>query len=59
MLPMGLLGILGIDTSQELNYATVTKAIFDTGFKGYFAHEFIPQRDPVASLREAVMLCDV
>jgi hydroxypyruvate isomerase len=29
------------------------------GFPGYFAHEFIPVRDPLGSLREAVALCDV
>jgi hydroxypyruvate isomerase len=55
----GVPGRHEIDASQELNYATVARAILDTGFKGYFAHEFIPQREPVASLREAVMLCDV
>ena len=29
------------------------------GFKGYVAHEFVPTRDPLTSLREAVVLCDV
>ena len=29
------------------------------GFTGYLAHEFVPTRDPMTSLREAVMLCDV
>jgi hydroxypyruvate isomerase len=29
------------------------------GFSGYFAHEFIPTRDPLAGLREAVALCEV
>jgi hydroxypyruvate isomerase len=48
-----------IDESQELNYKAIAKAIVDTGFKGYFAHEFIPKRDPLTSLREAVALCDV
>nr|MBA2647243.1 hydroxypyruvate isomerase [Pyrinomonadaceae bacterium] len=37
----------------------ITKAIIDTGFNGFMAHEFIPKRDPLASLREAVALCDV
>ncbi len=55
----GVPGRNEIDQSQELNYATVTKAIIDTGFTGYFAHEFIPKRQPLASLREAVQLCDV
>ena len=26
---------------------------------GYMAHEFIPKRDPITSLREAIALCDV
>ena len=30
-----------------------------TGFTGFVAHEFIPKRDPLTSLREAVVLCDV
>ena len=29
------------------------------GFDGYVAHEFIPKRDPMKSLAEAVELCDV
>jgi hydroxypyruvate isomerase len=48
-----------IDSSQELNYAAITRAIIDTGFKGHMAHEFIPLRDPMKSLAEAVELCDV
>jgi hydroxypyruvate isomerase len=31
----------------------------ETGFTGYLAHEFVPVRDPMTSLREAVVLCDV
>ncbi len=34
-------------------------AVADTGYQGYFAHEFIPKRDPLTSLREAVTLCTV
>ena len=48
-----------IDSSQELNYAAVCTAIAATGYKGYVAHEFIPTRDPLTSLREAALLCDV
>jgi hypothetical protein len=29
------------------------------GFRGYFAHEFIPTRDPMTSFGEAVTLCAV
>ena len=48
-----------IDDTQELNYKAISKAIADLEFGGYFAHEFIPQRDPMTSLREAVELCIV
>ena len=48
-----------IDETQELNYKAIAQAIVDTGFQGYYAHEFIPTRDPMTSLREAVELCDV
>jgi len=48
-----------IDGTQELNYRAVAQAIADTGFTGYLAHEFEPKRDPLASLRQAVEICDV
>jgi hydroxypyruvate isomerase len=49
-----------IDGSQELNYPRIMQAIVDTGFKGYVAQEFVPKRaDKLASLRQAVQLCDV
>ena len=55
----GVPGRNEIDKTQELNYATITQAIIETGFSGYMAHEFIPKRDPLASLAEAALLCDV
>jgi hydroxypyruvate isomerase len=48
-----------IDDTQELNYKAIAKAVVDMGFDGYFAHEFVPKRDPMTSLAEAVALCDV
>lgn len=48
-----------IDGTQELNYTAIAKAIADLGFQGYFAHEFIPLRDPLKSLGEAVQICAV
>jgi hydroxypyruvate isomerase len=35
------------------------QALIDVGYKGYVGQEFIPTRDPIAGLREAVALCDV
>lgn len=48
-----------IDETQEIYYPAVMKAILATGYKGYVAQEFIPKRDPLTSLKEAVILCDV
>ena len=48
-----------IDESQELNYTAISKAIADLNFDGYFAHEFIPVRTPMTSLRQAVRICTV
>jgi hydroxypyruvate isomerase len=48
-----------LDDAQEINSPAVCRAIVDTGFRGYLAHEFSPARDPLTSLHEAVALCDV
>lgn len=50
-------GELGAD--QEINFPAVMKKLVDIGYKGYVGHEFIPTRDPLAGLTEAVTLCDV
>lgn len=55
----GVPGRHEIDDGQELNYRAVCTAIANAGFTGYVAHEFVPSRDPLTSLREAVRLCDV
>jgi len=55
----GVPGRNEIDDSQELNYVGISKAIAESGFKGYFAHEFIPKRDPITSLAQAAKICDV
>ncbi len=55
----GVPGRHELDATQEVNWPAVCRAIVDTGFSGYLAHEFVPTRDPLTSLREAVALCDV
>src|SRR5687767_421760 len=55
----GVPGRHEIDASQELNYRAIMTAIAEAGFAGYVAHEFVPTREPLASLREAVGICDV
>jgi hydroxypyruvate isomerase len=55
----GVPGRHEIDDGQELNYRAICMVLADAGFSGHVAHEFVPARDPLTSLREAVRLCDV
>ncbi|MDO7885065.1 hydroxypyruvate isomerase family protein [Hymenobacter cheonanensis] len=56
----GVPGRHELDDTQELNYPAIMRAIKATGFQGYVAQEFIPTKpDKLASLRQAVRLCDV
>jgi hydroxypyruvate isomerase len=55
----GVPGRHELDDSQELNYRAVARAIADLGFTGYVAHEFVPTKDPLTSLRQAVEICTV
>jgi hydroxypyruvate isomerase len=55
----GVPGRHEIDDTQELQYAAVVRAILDTGYEGYLGQEFIPVRDPFASLAQAFRICDV
>jgi hydroxypyruvate isomerase len=55
----GVPGRNELDDTQEINYPPVVRAVAETGFQGYLAQEFIPTRDPVRVLWEAVKLCDV
>jgi hydroxypyruvate isomerase len=53
----GVPGRHELDGTQELNWNAIAKAIADTGFQGYVAHEFMPTRDPLTSLKEAYQVC--
>jgi len=55
----GVPGRHELDETQEVQWDGVMRAIVETGYKGYVAHEFLPVRDPMSSLRAAVKLCDV
>jgi hydroxypyruvate isomerase len=48
-----------IDETQELNYPAIMKAILETGYQGFVGQEFIPKREPFASLKQAFAICDV
>ena len=56
----GVPGRNEINDTQELNYPAIAKAVVATGFKGYFAQEFVPTYDNhFDSLAEAIQICDV
>jgi len=48
-----------IDETQELYYPAIMRAIVATGYKGFVGQEFVPKRDPLVSLRQAIEICDV
>jgi len=48
-----------IDATQEINYPPIMRAIAETKYAGFVGQEFIPVREHVRSINEAVQLCDV
>ena len=50
-----------IDETQELNYRFIMQAIADLGYTGFVSHEYTltQGRDPVATLDQAMAICDV
>lgn len=48
-----------IDETQELFYPAIMQAIVATGYKGFVGQEFVPARDPLTSLEQAIQICDV
>jgi hydroxypyruvate isomerase len=53
----GVPGRNEIDATQELNYRAIMQAIAATGFDGHVGQEFIPLRDPLSALAEAIEIC--
>jgi hydroxypyruvate isomerase len=48
-----------IDETQELYYPAIVKAILETGYDGYLGQEYIPAREPLASLEQGYRICNV
>ena len=48
-----------LDDRQEIAYKPVMEALVEIGYRGYVGQEFLPVRDPLAGLEQAVALCDV
>ncbi len=55
----GVPGRHEIDATQELNYPAIVRAILDTGYEGFLGQEFIPAKEPIASLQQGFEICDV
>jgi hydroxypyruvate isomerase len=48
-----------LDDQQEIQYAPIMRALLEIGYTGYVGQEFIPTRDVIAGLEQAVAVCDV
>jgi len=48
-----------LDDTQEIQYKPIMEALVEIGYDGYVGQEFIPTRDALAGLRQAVAVCDV
>jgi hydroxypyruvate isomerase len=48
-----------LDDKQEILYPPIMKKLLDIKYDGYVGQEFIPTRDALKGLTEAVKLCDV
>lgn len=55
----GVPGRHDLDGTQEVRWDGVMRAIADSGFKGYVAHEFVPTTDDIQALQRALQICDV
>lgn len=59
----GVPGRHEIDESQELYYPAIMRAIYQTGYTGYVAQEFIPaakdKPGKIDALKKAIQICDI
>jgi hydroxypyruvate isomerase len=48
-----------LDDKQEINYPPILRKLLEIKYAGYVGQEFIPTRNPMEGLKQAVTLCDV
>lgn len=48
-----------LDTNQEIYYPAILRELVKVGYRGYVGQEYIPTRDALQGIIEAVKLCDV
>jgi sugar phosphate isomerase/epimerase len=46
-----------LDETQEIYYPAVVRALRNAGYRGYIGQEFVPVREPMEGLRQAVRIC--
>lgn len=55
----GVPGRAELDMKQEINYPPIMETLCEIGYQGYVGHEYIPTREVMAGLAEAISVCDV
>lgn len=48
-----------LDDRQEIQYPAIMRKLLELNYNGHIGQEFIPTRNPLEGLRQAVRLCDV
>jgi hydroxypyruvate isomerase len=48
-----------LDDAQEIHYPAVIRKLLALKYGGYVGQEFIPTKDPLAGLKQAISVCDV
>jgi hydroxypyruvate isomerase len=48
-----------LDERQEIQYPAIMRKLLEINYRGFVGQEFIPTRNPMEGLRQAVRLCDV
>lgn len=48
-----------LDDNQEIHYPAVMKKLIEVKYAGFVGQEFIPRRNPLEGLKQAVTVCDV
>jgi hydroxypyruvate isomerase len=48
-----------LNETQEIYYPAILRAIKETGYTGYIAHEFVPVGEPVGALRDVFRQCSI
>lgn len=46
-----------LDADQEINYPAIAKKLIEMKYEGHVGHEFIPTRNPLEGLKQAIAMC--